>query len=271
MPTLALIFGAIVGLSLGLTGGGGALFAVPLLVYGLSIEPRRAVGISLAAVGITSAIGFLGRWRAGQVELVVGMMFALAGICGAPIGTWLSAKIPGPMLLLLFAVLMFVVAFRMWHMANSSQTIVSGSSDQAIGLSDQVATPRKSPLKSVAAIPLVIVGILTGVLSGMFGVGGGIISVPALVLFGNMSIHKAVGTSLLVVACVCAAGVISHLWVGGEIPLDVTVLFVVGGVAGMFAGIAVGRYLSGPTLQRVFAVVIVAVATFVVVRTIFRL
>lgn len=270
MPILALIFGAVVGLSLGLTGGGGALFAVPLLVYGLSIEPRRAVGISLAAVGITSAIGFLGRWRAGQVEFAIGMVFALAGIFGAPIGTWLAAKIPGPMLLLLFAVLMFVVAFRMWRMASSPQPVVPNSSVQSIGQSGNTATLRKSPLNAAAAIPLVIVGILTGILSGMFGVGGGIISVPALVLFGGMPIHKAVGTSLLVVACVCAAGVVSHLWVGGEIPLDTTVLFVVGGVVGMVAGVAAGRYLSGPTLQRVFAVVIVAVAIFVVVRTLFH-
>jgi uncharacterized membrane protein YfcA len=228
------------------------------------------VGISLAAVGITSAIGFLGRWRAGQVELAIGLLFALAGIFGAPIGTWLSAKIPGPMLLLLFAVLMFVVAFRMWRMADSPQTVVPGSSDQSIGLTDEATPPRQSSLNSVAAIPLVMVGVLTGVLSGLFGVGGGIISVPALVLFGDMPIHKAVGTSLLVVACVCAAGVVSHLWVGGEIPMDTTVLFVVGGIAGMVAGVGAGRYLSGPTLQRVFAVVIVAVATFVVVRTIYH-
>ena len=65
MPILSLIFGAIVGLSLGLTGGGGAIFAVPLLVYGLSIDPRQAVGISLAAVGMTSLVGFFGRWKAG--------------------------------------------------------------------------------------------------------------------------------------------------------------------------------------------------------------
>jgi uncharacterized membrane protein YfcA len=109
MPFLSLTFGAVVGLSLGLTGGGGAIFAVPLLVYGLSIEPRQAVGISLAAVGATSLAGFLGRWKAGQVEIQTGLIFAIAGMIGAPIGSWLSARIPAALLLTLFALLMLVV------------------------------------------------------------------------------------------------------------------------------------------------------------------
>ncbi len=87
MSPLSLIFGAVVGLSLGLTGGGGVIFAVPLLVYGLSVPTREAVGISLAAVGATSLVGFLHHWQLGQVEIRTGLLFAMAGMLGAPIGS----------------------------------------------------------------------------------------------------------------------------------------------------------------------------------------
>ena len=105
---------------------------------------------------------------------------------------------------------------------------------------------------------------LTGVLSGLFGVGGGFVIVPALVLFSGMAIHRAVGTSLLVITLISASGVASHLLAGREIPIDTTLFFVAGGVLGMFAGIWASRYLSGPALQKVFAVAIVAVAVFVI-------
>ena len=91
--------------------------------------------------------------------------------------------------------------------------------------------------------------------------------VPALVLFSGMGIHRAVGTSLLVITLISASGVASHLWAGREIPIDTTLYFVVGGVLGMYVGIWTSRYLSGPALQKVFAVAIVAVAIFVILRT----
>ena len=93
---------------------------------------------------------------------------------------------------------------------------------------------------------LLIVGVLTGVLSGIFGVGGGFVIVPALVLFSSMSIHRAVGTSLMVIALVSASGVTSQLWAGNAISPLVTGLFVLGGIGGLFAGQRIGRQLSGP-------------------------
>jgi hypothetical protein len=263
---LSLTFGAVVGLSLGLTGGGGAIFAVPLLVYGLSIDPRQAVGISLAAVGTTSLVGFLGRWKAGQVEVQTGLIFAVAGMIGAPIGSWLTAKIPEALLLTLFALLMLVVAARMWHRAYATSIMPNCPTD-ADGPTCRRDAEGVLRLNSPCAVLLGSVGVLTGVLSGLFGVGGGFVIVPALVLFSGMAIHRAVGTSLLVIMLISASGVASHLWAGREIPLDTTLLFVGGGVIGMFAGIRVSRYLSGPSLQKVFAVAIVAVAVFVIGRT----
>src|SRR6186997_2040653 len=106
MFPLTLLLGALVGFSLGLTGGGGAIFAVPLLVYGLAVDPRQAVGASLITVATTALLGFVQRARSGTVEFPTGLLFAVAGMLTAPIGAWLSHQIAEPLLLGLFGVLM---------------------------------------------------------------------------------------------------------------------------------------------------------------------
>lgn len=268
MAPLSLIFGAVVGLSLGLTGGGGAIFAVPLLVYGLSVNPREAVAISLAAVGATSLVGFLHRWRLGEVELRTGLLFAIAGMVGAPVGTWIASLIPESILLLAFAGLMVVVALRLWQQASHPilPPTACPSPEQQDGPTCRRDATGALVLTSRCAVLLLVVGVLTGMLSGLFGVGGGFVIVPALVLFSGMSIHRAVGTSLMVIALVSVSGVTAQVWAGRVIDPVVTTLFVAGGIAGLFAGQRIGRRMSGPSLQKVFAVAILAVAAFVIVR-----
>ena len=273
MPWLSLIFGVIVGLSLGLTGGGGAIFAVPMLVYGLGMATREAVGISLAAVGVTSLVGFLGRWRSRQIEIRTGLLFAVAGMVGAPIGSWLAGLIPEPLLLTLFAILMLIVAYRMWIKAMASTQLATAAcpieNPDEDGPSCQRDAEGNLRLTSRCARLLLLVGLLTGVLSGLFGVGGGFVIVPALILFSGMAIHRAVGTSLLVITLVSISAVASHLYAGRTIPLEVTSWFIAGGVSGMLLGTQIGRHLSGPTLQKGFALAILAVAAFVLYRTLF--
>ena len=121
---------------------------------------------------------------------------------------------------------------------------------------------------SVNAFLLLGLGGIVGILSGMFGVGGGFVIVPALVLFTAMPIKKAVATSLLVIVLVSVSGVASHFAAGREISLEVTGLFVLGGVIGMSLGGLVSKRLSAPILQKVFATGIVAVAIFIVSKTI---
>ncbi len=273
MSWLSLLFGIIVGLSLGLTGGGGAIFAVPMLVYGLGMATREAVGISLASVGVTSFVGFLGRWRSGQVEIPTGLLFAVAGMVGAPIGSWLAGLIPEPLLLTLFAILMQVVAYRMWSKAvASTQTATAAcpvENPDEDGPSCQRDAEGNLQLTSRCARLLLLIGLMTGVLSGLFGVGGGFVIVPALILFSGMAIHRAIGTSLLVITLVSMSGVASHLFVGRTIPLNVTSWFIAGGVSGMLLGTQIGRRLSGPTLQKCFSLAILAVAAFILYRTLF--
>ncbi len=265
---LSLIFGAVVGVSLGLTGGGGAIFAVPLLVYGLKVPPREAVAISLAAVGTTSLVGFLHRWKFGQVEIRTGLLFAIAGVLGAPFGTWIAGFLSETVLLLSFAVLMVVVAVRLWQQASRPEVTIETcpTPDTQDGPSCQRDSSGSLMLTSRCAMLLLLLGVLTGILSGVFGVGGGFVIVPALVLFSGMSIHRAVGTSLMIIALVSVSGVTSQLSAGRAFAPDVTALFIFGGIAGLFAGQQIGRRLPGPVLQKVFVVAILAVAGFVITR-----
>jgi hypothetical protein len=260
---LSLIFGLLIGLSLGLTGGGGSIFAVPLLVYGMSVSARDAVTISLAAVGLTALVGAVGRWRQGQVEVRTGLLFAVAGMLGAPAGTWLGQQLPEALLLSLFAILMLVISVRMWRNA--------GERPRFQGDPDAGPTCRRDPegvlhLTSRCAGLLSVVGLATGILSGLFGVGGGFVIVPALVIFSGMGIHRAVATSLLVIALVSASGLTSHLLSGRTVLLGVVGLFAAGGVGGMLAGNRLSRRISGPALQRTFAVAIVCVAAYILAR-----
>lgn len=264
---LSIFFGTFVGFALGLTGGGGSLLAVPLLVYGLAVAPRDAFGISLAAVGAMALTGVLPKLRSREVEIGTGVLFAVAGMVGAPLGTWVAGRIPEPVLLIVFALLMLVVAGRMWFKAKTPSDVPVTCEDDPEGPTCRRTETGELRLTSQCAVLLVAVGLLTGFLSGMFGVGGGFVIVPALVLFAGMPIRRAIATSLLVIVLVSLSGVSSHFLAGREIPLGLTGLFVLGGVLGTQAGNFLGQRLSTSLLQRVFAVGIVAVAVFVGTKT----
>lgn len=265
---LAILFGCVVGFALGLTGGGGGVFAVPLLVFGLAVAPREAVGISLAAVGGTALFGAVPRLKRGEVELRTGLLFAVAGMVGAPIGSYLSTLVPESALLLMFAGLMLVVAWRMWAKSRNPKLPSGVCTTENIPDRDRSACQRDEDgqlrLTSRCARLLVVVGLMTGILSGLFGVGGGFVIVPALVLFSGMEIHRAVGTSLFVIVLISISGVASHIANGNQLSIETTLLFLAGGSAGMWLGGIVAGRLKGPTLQKVFSVAVVLVAAFVI-------
>ena len=222
------------------------------------------------------------RIRAGQVEVGTGVLFALAGMLGAPLGTWVAGMIPEAMLLSLFSILMLIVAWRLWSRSSVPETVVpvdcnvSTNTHSKNNTNNETTTESNTcqrtadgrlRLTSRCAMLLVLVGLVTGFLSGMFGVGGGFVIVPALVLFSSMPIHKAVATSLLVIVLVSISGVASHIAAGRSVSLELTGLFVLGGVIGMSLGGLVSHRLPAVVLQKVFALGIVAVAVFVVGRT----
>ncbi len=265
----ALISGCLVGLSMGLTGGGGAILAVPLLVYWLGEEPQVAVVISLATVAGTAIIGTVERARFGQVEFPTGLLFAAAGMLTAPLGSWLGEHLPPQLLLVSFAVLMLLIAARMWWRADQAIPPPAEACGPEDGPSCSRDPEGKLRLTSRCAMLLATIGLTVGLLSGLFGVGGGFLIVPALVTFASMGLSRAVGTSLLVMSLVGLAGVAGHLLQGREVPWEVTLLFVAGSVPGLFIGSALTRQLPRALLSKIFAAMILAVAVFVIARTMF--
>lgn len=219
---LAILFGCIVGFSLGLTGGGGAIFAVPLLVYGLNTAPREAVLISLFVVGVTAFVGFVERALKKTVEFPTALLFGAAGMTTAPVGARLAAMTPEWLLLLGFSGLMILIAGRMWLKASADgHTGVGVPIDDNAGPHCKRDPAGKLQLTSRCALLLTAVGLATGVLTGFFGVGGGFLIVPALMTFSGMGIQRAVGTSLLVITLVSASGIGSSLYFGEPIQFAV--------------------------------------------------
>jgi uncharacterized membrane protein YfcA len=275
MSALAAVFGSVVGLALGLTGGGGSLFAVPLLVFGLSMAPRDAIGASLLSVGAIALLGTVRRIRGGFIVPRAGALMATGGVLCAPFGSWLAQRVPDSALLGGFSLLMVAIAVLMWR--NSGRP---GNGKEVPAMPREEETPRgiacrfdprgRLKLTSRCAAGLTVAGALTGLLSGLFGVGGGFLVVPALIFATGMSIHRAVATSLLVIFVVSLSGSIAYLVNRPDVPFGVFAFFVGGGLAGLEVGGRLARRMSGAAMQRGFAVAIVFVGVFVIVKTFFR-
>ena len=249
---LNILFGSGVGFALGLTGGGGSLLAVPLLVYGLSIAPREAFAVSLASVGVMALIGAISKIKSSQVEFRAGALFAVAGMSGAPIGIALAGRITETALLTLFAGFMLSVAILMWRKASKTSYRHTSGQQSVRGWICQRAEDGSLLVRPQCTVVLGFVALGSGILSGLFGVGGGFIIVPALVLLTRMPIHRAVGTSLFIIAFVSLSGVFANFAAGRLIALDVTALFVGGGVFGLFLGTRLAIKLPASSLQKSF-------------------
>lgn len=254
---LGLLYGAIVGVSLGLTGGGGSIFAVPLLIYGMEFSARTAIGLSLAAVGATAGFGAALRLKAREIELVPGLVFAAGGMALAPVGTWVGHFIPAPLLLSVFALLMGLVAWRMWT-----------AKSEAAGPPGPCVSRGGGRLGPGCYTRLSAAGAAAGVLSGLFGIGGGFIIVPALLYVTGTTIHRAVATSLMVIFLISLSGVAASLLQGQSYPMPASALFVAGGVCGMWAGSSLRSRLSAAMLRKLFAVAMALVGAYMLVRNI---
>jgi uncharacterized membrane protein YfcA len=226
------------------------------------------VSISLVTVAVTALVGAVERWRYGQVEVSSGLLFAGAGMLTAPVGSWLGGLMPPRMLLTSFAGLMVVIAVRMWRKAAETGERMPASVFCA-GVGPTCSRDSSGRLRMTArcVVLLVLVGLVVGLLSGVFGVGGGFLIVPALVAFATMGVPQAVGTSLFVMTLVGASAIASQLAAGRSIPPDITASFVAGSIPALLVGSRIGRRLTGPTLARVFAVAILLVATYVITMT----
>jgi uncharacterized protein len=244
---LAILFGTLIGLLLGLVGGGGSILTVPILVYVIGQDVHAATATSLVIVGLTALSGAVPHARAGRVALPTAVAFGAAGVIGAFAGAWLNARVEGPLILFLFGVLMLVVAARMAF----GRTLHGSEIQQA--------------LKRELHLPVLVAGLIVGTMTGFFGVGGGFLIVPALVLALGFPMRLAVGTSLVVIAINSGAGVLAHLGTGG-FNLSVALLFVIGGFAGGLLGGHFADRIDEGKLSRGFAALVALVGFYLIVR-----
>jgi uncharacterized membrane protein YfcA len=208
VPLLAIPLGLLVGLSLGALGGGGSILTVPALVHVLGQTPRAATTSSLVIVGITSLIALVHHARARRVRFGQGTLFGVLGTAGSVLGTALSTSVTPNLLLLLFAGLMLVVASLMLRRARRS---VRHPSDVLDPPNEPLLTLRPFTCACPRLAKVIGTASLVGLLTGFFGVGGGFVLVPALVLALGFSMPTAVGTSLLVIAVNSATALVARL------------------------------------------------------------
>ena len=242
----ALGIGALLGLLLGLTGAGGSLVALPLLLS-LHLPLRDAIGVSLGAVALTALIGAIPRARQGLVAWQPVLLLSVAGLPGNAAGQWLGRLVPENLLIIGFCSLVLWTAWRLWR------------------TSCQVRSPGSGTLHSR---PLIAIGLGVGVFSGLMGVGGGFLVVPALLAFTPLGMLAAAATSMAVIALVSGGGFLLYLS-GANPPLPLLAGLALGGAAGVLAGNALAQRLGGRFLQRLFALMLVVVSLSLAAQKLF--
>lgn len=242
--------GGLIGLILGLVGGGGSILAVPLLIYVVGVgSPHAAIGTAAVAVTVNALASLVGHARTGRVKWRCAGVFAVSGMIGAVLGAELGKAFDGKRLLVLFGLLMIGIGLSMLRKRRTADAPdVRLTRDSAATL-----LPR-----------LVPIGLGVGLAAGFFGIGGGFLIVPGLILATAMPLAYAIGTSLVVVSALGLTTATSYA-ASGLVDWTVTALLVAGGVGGTITGIALGRSLGARKglLERGFAGVVIAVGIYV--------
>ena len=235
MEIVGLLLASAIGLSLGLLGGGGSILTVPSFVYVLGYAAKPAIAMSLPVVGATSLVGALGHWRAGNVNLRQALSFGVIAMVGAYAGARLAVLVSGVVQLTLLAIVMLAAAMSMLRQ--------SGPGAAAPALDGQ---PMSRWL-------VLVVGLGVGMLTGLVGIGGGFLIVPALVILARLPMKQAVGTSLVVIAMNSASGFAGYLG-QVDVPWKFMAMFTAVAIGGILVGTYLVRFVSQQALKRAFAI-----------------
>lgn len=250
-----LVSGGVIGLILGLVGGGGSILAVPLLIYVVGVgSPHAAIGTAAVAVTVNALASLIGHARAGRVKWRCASVFALSGMIGAALGAELGKAFDAKRLLVLFGLLMIGVGLSMLRKRHTAEV-------PDVRLTRESATtllPRLMPI-----------GLGVGLAAGFFGIGGGFLIVPGLILATAMPLPFAIGTSLVVVSVLGLTTATSYA-VSGLVDWRLTALLVMGGSVGTIGGIALGKVLGTRKglLERGFAALVIAIGAYIIASTI---
>lgn len=237
----------LVGLSLGLLGSGGSILTVPVLIYLAGEQEKAAIAESLGIVGAVSLAGFIPYALKKQVHWRSVILFGLPGMAGTYGGAAIAAYVSGTLQLILFSVVMIMAAILMF---SNSGTV-------------------KSPegKKQHEWWKIVLEGIAVGIITGLVGVGGGFLIVPALILLGGLSMNLAVGTSLIIIALKSFSGFYKYLDVLAELDIainwEIIYIFSLIGAVGSLVGKAIGSKISNEKLQRIFAIFLIVMGGYI--------
>ncbi len=237
----------VIGLSLGLLGSGGSILTVPVLVYLVKEPQKLAIAESLAIVGGISLVGALPYVFRKQIHWKSVLWFGIPGVAGTYLGAYFSQWLSGSMQLLLFALIMLLAAYIMWR-----------------------AKDPKSDKKQHPYWQVLLEGLAVGIITGLVGVGGGFLIIPALVLLGGLNMRLAVGTSLLIIALKSFVGFYKYMHVLTEYSINWNLigLFVGLGIVGSFAGGFLSQKLPQSMLRKLFAVVLVVLGIFILYQNV---
>jgi len=248
MTIVTLFIGAIVGLLLGFLGGGGAIMIVPAMVYILHADEHVALATALIIVAVNAAIGGTLAWKDGRADLTTALLFGASGMLTAYGGAIVSRQIPGQYLLVAFSLLLLTIAFFMYRGTLKSP-----------GEATVVTRPRWQ---------IIVVGACVGLVTGILGVGGGFVIVPAMVLLVGMPMRRAVGTSLLVITINSVSSLMGHR----DTPFDWQLigLLLGGAIPAMTIANRFGGAINQIKLRRGFALFVTVVACFMLAETLLQ-
>lgn len=236
------ILAIFIGLSLGLLGGGGSILTVPILVYSFEIDPKTSIALSLAIVGITGLIGTFTHFKAGNVNLKTVTVFAPLAMLGTFTGAKLSVFFSGEAQLILFAIIMLLASVFMFK-------------DPKFTKGKEKASP----------FFLGFQGLVVGIITGIIGIGGGFLIVPALVILAQVPMKQAVGTSLFVIFLNSLSGFVGYL---GIVPIPWIFLgkFVLAAGFGIILGTYLVKYIPAAKLKKIFAIFLIFMGIFILYK-----
>jgi hypothetical protein len=262
MDILAILAGTATGVVLGLFGSGGSIIATPALLYLLDVDPKSAIAMSLGIVAVTATIAALDNWKRGNVDVSVAAVFGLFGVAGTYAGARLGVVTPVAIQLTVFALVMYMAA---WRMLKPARLAVPATA--TVTLSGNAAALPCTGLFSPCMAHMALHGVGVGILTGFVGVGGGFLIVPALVLLSRIPMKIAVGTSLAIVAAKSYSGFAGYM---GAVPIDWALMggFTAVTVVASFAGTRIAHRFSQDTLKRAFAVFLLFVATYILLKSV---
>ena len=259
---LVILLGILIGAIMGLTGAGGGILAVPVLVVGMHWTMQQAAPVALIAVAAGAAVGAIDGFRHRLVRYKAAILMAICGVPMTRVGQQLAHILPQHLLMAGFATLMLIVSWRFYKQSKNNLS----DSDDHLRLAFINSDTGKFIWTPISSMIIASIGMLTGLMTGLLGVGGGFLIVPLLRRFTHLAVPGIVATSLFVITLVGSGGVISALLSGAKLPVFETVSFVLAMIIGMLIGRTVSRKLPVWQVQRGFSWLLFGVSSYMFVK-----